>query len=96
MVLQAKTRLSEARLFLETVQGEIQTIHGSLATAIGLPANTHFEVALPSYELPEERAAVEVERAIEEAQIQRPDLAAARAFVAKAQADLRVKEWPKG
>jgi outer membrane protein TolC len=91
-VLQAKTRLSEARLALETVEGGIQTIHGSLATAIGLPANTHFDVALPSYELPEERAAVEVERAIAEAQAQRPDLAAARALVERAQADLRARK----
>ena len=91
-VLQAKTRLSEARLALETVQGELQTIHGSLATALGLPANTPFEVALPSYELPEDQATVAVERAIEEAQLQRPDLAAARSLVEKAQADLRAKE----
>jgi outer membrane protein TolC len=91
-VLQAKTLLSQARLALESVQGLIQTIHGSLATAIGLPADIHFDVTIPSVELPEEQAAVEVERAIEEAQRLRPELAAARAEVERARADVRARE----
>jgi len=90
-VLQAKTRLSQARLALQTVQGQIQTIKGSLATAIGLPANTPFDVTVPKVEPPQEEAAIEVERAIAEAQERRPDLAAARAQVEKARADERAK-----
>jgi len=88
-VLQAKTRLSQAQLALETVQGQIQTIHGVLATAIGLPANTRFDVDLPVNDIPLQEAAAEVERAIEEAQARRPDLAAARADIFKAEAHER-------
>ncbi|PYS96157.1 MAG: TolC family protein [Acidobacteria bacterium] len=88
-VLQARTRLSQAQLALETVQGQIQTIHGVLATAIGLPANTRFEVETPVNDLPLQEAAAEVERAIEEAQARRPDLAAARADALKAEAHER-------
>jgi outer membrane protein TolC len=90
-VLQAKTSLSQAQLALQTVQGQIQTIHGSLATAVGLPADTAFDVTLPLAEVPEQEAAVQVDRVIAEAQARRPDLAAARALVEKAGADLRAQ-----
>jgi outer membrane protein len=90
-VLQAKTSLSQAQLALQTVQGQIQTIHGSLATAVGLPADTAFEIPLPVAEVPEEEAAVQVGRVIAEAQARRPDLAAARARVEKAAADVRTQ-----
>jgi outer membrane protein TolC len=90
-VLQAKTDLSQAQLVLQTVQGQILTIHGGLATAVGLPADTPFEVTLPLADVPEEEAAVQIDRAIAEAQTRRPDLAAARARVDKAAADLRAR-----
>jgi len=91
-VLQAKTDLSQAQLGLQTVQGQIHTIHGSLATTVGLPADTPFDVTLPIAEVPEDEAAVEVARAIAEAQARRPDLAAARARVEQAAADLRARK----
>jgi outer membrane protein TolC len=91
-VLQAKTSLSQIRLVLQTVQGQIQTIHGSLATALGLPANTGFDITIPPPEIPAAPAEPEVERAIQEAQARRPDLAAARAAVEKAAAEVRVRE----
>ncbi len=87
-VLQAKTALSQAQLGLETVQGQIQVIRGVLATAVGLPANTPFEVDIPVQEVPLTRGTDEVDRLIEQAQARRPDLAAARALVLKAQAHL--------
>ncbi len=87
-ILQAKTVVSQARLALETVQGQIQRIHGVLATAIGLAANTVFDVEIPVQEIPLEQGVEEVERLIAEAQDRRPDLAAARAMVQKAQANL--------
>ncbi|HYS04366.1 MAG TPA: TolC family protein [Candidatus Dormibacteraeota bacterium] len=87
-VLQAKTALSQAQLELETVQGQIQVIRGVLATAVGLPANTPFEVDIPVQEVPLSRGTDEVDRLIEQAQARRPDLAAARALVQKAQAHL--------
>ncbi|HZE88310.1 MAG TPA: TolC family protein, partial [Verrucomicrobiae bacterium] len=90
-VLQAKTVLSRARLALETAEGEVSTIRGALATAMGLPANTGFDVTLPPLEPPKDDVAVEIERALREAQERRPDLAAARAEVERAEADLRAR-----
>ncbi len=88
-VLQARTRLSEARLLLESVQGQLRIIEGALATSVGLPANTHLDVDLPSPEIPRDQATVEIDQAIREAQASRPDLAAARALAEKAEADVR-------
>lgn len=90
-VLQARTDLSQAQLALLTIQGQIHTLHGTLATAVGLPADTPFEVNLPIGEVPEAEASTEVGRAISEAQARRPDLAAARARVEQAAADLRAQ-----
>jgi len=87
-VLQAKTALSQAQLGLETVQGQIQVIRGVLATSVGLPANTPFEVDIPVQDVPLTQGTGEVDRLIEQAQAGRPDLAAARALVLKAQAHL--------
>ena len=88
-ILQARTALSQAQLSYETVRGQIQTIHGVLATALGLPANTGFEVVIPEQEIPLEQSTEEVERLIAEAQIHRPDLAAARSLVLKSEAHVR-------
>ena len=91
-VLQAKTGLSQARLVLQTIEGRIQAIHGSLATAIGLPAYTPFDVSIPEAEVPEEEAAVRVESVIKDAEAHRPELAAARASLEKAAADVRARQ----
>ena len=87
-VLQARTALSQARLRLETAQGQIQVIRGVLATAVGLPANTSFDVEIPLQEVPLAQGTEQVDRLIEQAQARRPDLSAARALVLKAQANL--------
>jgi outer membrane protein TolC len=57
-VLQAKTAASQAELNLESAQGQIQTIRGSLATALGVPATIPVEVG----ELPTD---INVDQAIE-------------------------------
>ena len=67
----------------------IQIIHGSLATTLGLPANTAFEVDIPQQEIPLQQGSEEVERLIADAQARRPDLAAARSLVLKSEAHLR-------
>src|SRR5262249_11878755 len=41
--LQAKTVYSQTELALQSVEGQIQTLRGSLATAIGVPANIPVE-----------------------------------------------------
>ncbi len=86
-VLQAKTALSTIELQIVTTTGLIQNLHGALANAIGLPADTAFEVAagLPD-EIPFDDVGRQVERSIKEAEAKRPDLAAARASVLEAEA----------
>jgi outer membrane protein len=86
-VLQAKTALSSVDLQLVTTRGLIQTLHGGLATAMGLPADSAFEVAevLPE-EIPFDAVAKQVDLCIREAEGRRPDLAAARAQVLAAEA----------
>ena len=87
-VLQARTALSQAQLGLETAQGQIQVIRGVLATAVGVPANTPFEVDIPVQDVPLSQGTDDVDRLIEQAQARRPDLAEARALVLKAQAQV--------
>jgi outer membrane protein len=88
-VLQARTARSQAMLNLVTDRGNVQNAKGALAGSMGLPADIRFEVAdqLPS-ELPLDLVSGEVERYIAEAQANRPDLAAARAQVLQAQANI--------
>jgi outer membrane protein len=88
-VLQAKTALSSVDLQLVTTRGLIQTLHGNLATAMGLPANAAFEVAevLPE-DIPFDAVSREVELCIKDAEAKRPDLAAARAQVREAEAGI--------
>lgn len=77
-VLQAKTLLSQAELRRRTLAGQIETLRGSLATAMGVPANTPFEVGELPAELPAVTVTAAVEPLIERALAERPDLAALR------------------
>jgi TolC family type I secretion outer membrane protein len=88
-VLQSKTVVSSVELDLVTTQGLIRTLHGTLADAMGLPASTEFEVAdgLPD-EVPLEAIGEQVDIYIRDAEAARPDLAAARALVLAAQANI--------
>ena len=78
-VLQAKTQLSQANLILQQSGGQVATVRGALATSLGVPANLPVDVG----DLPENLAvqpiADAVEKLIEQAQAQRPDLGRARA-----------------
>jgi outer membrane protein TolC len=63
---------------LQSVEGQIQTLRGSLATAIGVPANIPVEAGnLPS-DVDVDVVAETVDTLIERAEAERPDLAAAR------------------
>jgi outer membrane protein len=96
-VLQARTALSQATLTLETLEGQILTTRGSLATAMGLPANTTFDVRLPIGAPPVEETGSSVEDCLETAMRERPDLSAARAQALGAAARLRsvrAQSWP--
>jgi len=89
-VLQAKTVLSTIELNLVTTRGLIQTLHGALASSMGLPANTAFDIAegLPE-SIPFDAVAKQVDLCIKDAATNRPDLAASRALVLKAEAGIR-------
>ena len=89
-VLQAKTRLSTVDLQVMTTKGLIQTLHGALASSMGLPVDAAFEIsdALPE-SIPFDSVTKQVDLAIKEAETQRPDLAAARAQVLAADAQVR-------
>lgn len=88
-VLQARTSLSQATLALETLQGQIHTTRGILATAMGLPANTTFDVELPIGAPPVEEISKSVEDYLQTGLKERPDLTAARAQSLQADARLR-------
>lgn len=77
-VLQAQTSLSRARLARESLAGQIEVQRGVLATSMGLPATTAFDLGT----LPAEVDAVEISESVEplidRALANRPDLAQAR------------------
>jgi len=88
-VLQAQTSLSRAKLARESLAGRIEVQRGVLATTMGIPANTAFDLGT----LPAEVAALEISEAveslIEKALAGRPDLAQARWQTEQAASHLR-------
>jgi outer membrane protein len=89
-VLQARTALSSAELEFVTTQGLIQTLHGLLANALGLPANADFDVADDLTEtIPLQEISEEVDACIKDAEARRPDLSASRSYVLSAEAQVR-------
>ena len=88
-VLQAKTAFSQAQLSLQTFEGEVFALRGALATAMGLPANTPYDVGTLPADVPLDRGSEAVEQLITTARERRPDLAAARTLVEKAGAHVR-------
>jgi outer membrane protein TolC len=88
-VLQAQTALSQAKLNLEGVQGTVNTIRGALATAIGIPANTPYDIEDLPLNPPINRIKEEVDSYIKTALEKRPDLAAQRSKVEQAMAHIK-------
>lgn len=87
--LQARTALSQALLAVETLQGQIMTTRGALATAMGLSANTSFDVVLPVLSPPADWRKQSISECLSIALQNRPDLLAARATAR--QADLQAR-----
>ncbi|MDP2529913.1 MAG: TolC family protein [Candidatus Palauibacterales bacterium] len=84
--LKAQTAVSQAQLALETTQGQLATTRGALAVAMGLPANVSYDVRRSPGSAPPLRVAASVDSLIDRALLDRPDLAAARAQAAAADA----------
>jgi outer membrane protein len=87
-VLQARTAASQARLDLETTEGNLQTSRGSLALALGLPANLPYDVDSTAAAVPVRALADSVNALIASALEGRPDLAAARSQAEAARAGI--------
>jgi outer membrane protein len=85
-VLQARTALSQAQLNRETFEGSVRTFEGEIATAMGLPATTHFEFGDLPVTVPTTEVTKAVENLVTDAVQQRPDVAAARAEAERAAA----------
>ena len=88
-VLQARTAVSQAALVLETARGSIQTLRGALATAAGVSPNVPVDVAELPRDVNVEEIAETVDVFIDRAESQRPDLAAARFEVLRAESHVR-------
>jgi len=85
-VLQARTALSQAKLSFESLAAQIMTTRGVLATAMGLPANTGFDVNVPVGAPPLDSARISIGEFLDSAMRLRPDLAAAAAQARQAEA----------
>lgn len=97
-VLQAKTRASQAELTLQSVEGRIRTLRGSLATAMGLSADLEYDIDYLPEDIPADSVSVTVDRLIGAALERSPDLAWARAQALKARAELaseRASRYPE-
>jgi TolC family type I secretion outer membrane protein len=94
-VLQAKTQRSQAKLIAQTLEGSIGSLRGTLATAMGLPANVSFEVGELPAQVPVVEFGATVDEMIADALARRPDLAAARESWLSAKANVTAKrgEW---
>jgi outer membrane protein len=89
-VLQARTALAQARLGVDTLEGQVLAARGALATAMGLPAYVPFDVGGLPAELPLDRARPAVDDLIAAGRLSRPDFAAQRALAQKAAAHVGV------
>jgi len=78
-VLQAKTQLSQAVLALQQAEGNVATARGALATSLGVSATLPVDVADLPQRLDVQPLGEAVDKLIERAESQRPDLARARA-----------------
>ncbi|HEY8133301.1 MAG TPA: TolC family protein [Thermoanaerobaculia bacterium] len=88
-VLQARTALSQAQLTAETLDQNLRIFQGTLATTIGLPVTTKFDIGTLPAEVPIQEVATAVEALIAQAEAQRPDFAASRAQIQQAEARVR-------
>ncbi len=96
-VLQAKTVLSQAQLANLVADGEIRVLAGTLATSLGLPANTALDVGSVPTAAPVKEVGATIEQLVERALAGRPDLLAERARFLEAQSRIdaaRSDRWP--
>jgi outer membrane protein len=96
-VLQAQTALGQAELAMQNAEGGLQAARAGLAVALGVTANSVFDIAQDTAAAPVAEVAESVDSLIERAARERPDIAQARAEVREAEAQARVARsaiWP--
>jgi outer membrane protein len=89
-VLQAQVTYSQAVFSLETDEGSVQTTRGSLAVALGFPANLPYDIAPEPPDVPVQSIAQSVDSLVDEAVNHRPDLASFRAIAREQHANIAV------
>lgn len=89
-VLQAQTARSQAELELETLEGALQVARGTLAVAMGVPANSPYDIPDVPARDSVHFVAESVDSLIELAVRNRPELASARAQASAASSEIRV------
>jgi len=87
-VLQSRTAVAQAQLNIESLEGQLLAVRGSLAAAMGLPANLPYDVGPLPAEIQPRQTGEAVEELIARALGERPDLLAARADVQAAASDV--------
>jgi outer membrane protein len=88
--LQASTALAQAELTALSAEGDVQTARGNLAAAMGTSADVPFQVAAQAAPTPLGVVTEDVDTLMARALRARPELAAARAQAAGAEAQVRV------
>src|SRR5439155_17315002 len=88
-VLQARTALSQAQLTYESVEQNLRIFQGTLASSMGLPVTTKFQIGTLPSEVPIQEVSTAVESLITQAETQRPDFASSRALAQRAEARAR-------
>lgn len=89
-VYQAEAALAGARLAVQQTQGQLAVAQGTLATVVGLPANTHLALANWNQNVKPVMPRQPIESLLEEADHARPELLAAKAGEQEAIANLEV------
>jgi outer membrane protein TolC len=89
-VLQTRTALAQAKYQLATLDGNLVSARGDLASAMGLPANARFEIPRVAASEPVCDISASVDTLINRAIANRPELAQSRAQAAALASQIRV------
>ncbi len=96
-VLEAKADYDKTLYSLESAKGQVKTQKANLAQSLGVRADMDFKISVPTGDLPEEINEDDVNRLIEKAITNRPDVAALRANLKAYEAAVRAANsdlWP--
>jgi len=96
-VLQAKANYDSMRYSLENAKLGVKTAHADLTQTIGFSADTKFEIAQPSGEVPTQVTSRDVAELIDEAIRRRPDIIATQATLKAKEAAVKAANsdlWP--